>query len=209
MSFPSCGHGNFPDADQGAHRTAPSVGASAHGIDFTRYSWDPIHKARTGASPPQCGVSLAVVTFATSAEECLCRRYDAPVVPSYPLRESTDYNGRHHGNSRRSHRRRRHRRRQHRLAPHRTGLPQRAHRRARNASGQRLDRQEHGRGARAIRHRAQHSDVDVLHPVLCRVRRAARVSPGDTVRRDICSSPRRRSTSTTFSPTRTCSIRWD
>ena len=55
-------------------------------------------------------------------------------------------------------------------------LPQRAHRGARIASGQRIHRQEHGRRARAVRHHAQHSDVAVLHSLLCRIRGAAGTS---------------------------------
>ncbi len=70
--------------------------------------------------------------------------------------------------SRRSHRRRRNRRRKHRVASDRRRLPQRAHRRAGVAPGQRIDGQEHGRRARAVRHQAQHPDVAVLHSFLRR-----------------------------------------
>ena len=57
------------------------------------------------------------------------------------------------------------------------------------ASGQRFDRQEHGRSACAVRDQAQHPDVAVLHSVLRRVRRAAGPACRTIVRRDICSSP--------------------
>ena len=69
--------------------------------------------------------------------------------------------------------RRRHRRRQHRVAPDGCRLPQRAHRGARIAPGQRVHRKKHGRRARAVRHQAQYPDVAVLDSVLRLVRRAA------------------------------------
>ena len=124
-----------------------------------------------------------------------------------PSLRPANYNDPHHGNSRRRHHWRRHRRREHRLASDRSRMPQRADRRARDAPGQRLHRQEHGRSARPVRHRAQHPDVDVLHPVLCRVRRAARParrisSAGISVRRH-----RARRTSNTCAPIRRCSTR--